>query len=42
MQIERLRAELRAARREFREARNRWRVAVIELAPLPPLVSTIA
>jgi stearoyl-CoA desaturase (Delta-9 desaturase) len=34
-QIERLRAELRAARREFRLARGRWRVFVEELTALP-------
>jgi len=34
-QIERLRAELRAARREFRLARNRWRAFVEELTALP-------
>jgi stearoyl-CoA desaturase (delta-9 desaturase) len=34
-QIERLRAELRAARREFRLARSRWRAFVEELAALP-------
>ena len=36
-QIERLRAELRAARREFRVARSRWRTAIEELyaSPLP-------
>jgi recombinational DNA repair ATPase RecF len=37
MQVERLRAELRAARREFREARSHWRM----LAPLPALASTM-
>ena len=40
-QIERLRAELRAARREFREARSRWRAAVEELYSLPlPALAT--
>jgi len=34
-QIERLRAELRAARREFRAARSRWRVAIEELYTMP-------
>ena len=34
-QIERLRAELRAARREFRLARSRWRAFVEELTALP-------
>jgi stearoyl-CoA desaturase (delta-9 desaturase) len=34
-QIERLRAELRAARREFRLARGRWRAFVEELTALP-------
>lgn len=42
MQVEQLRAELRAARREFREARSHWRVALIELATLPARVPTIA
>jgi stearoyl-CoA desaturase (Delta-9 desaturase) len=34
-QIERLRAELRAARREFRAAHSRWREAIAELYTLP-------
>ncbi len=34
-QIERLRADLRAARREFRAARSRWRVAIEELCAMP-------
>jgi stearoyl-CoA desaturase (Delta-9 desaturase) len=34
-QIERIRAELRAARREFRLARSRWRAFVEELTALP-------
>jgi stearoyl-CoA desaturase (delta-9 desaturase) len=40
-QIERLRSELRAARREFRLARNRWRRAIEELyaLPVPALVT---
>ena len=42
MQIERLRTELRAARREFREARSRWRAALTELATLPVSTPSIA
>jgi hypothetical protein len=42
MQTERRRAELRAARWGFREARSRWRAALIELATLPAPVPTIA
>jgi len=34
-QIERLRGEYRAAKREFRAARNRWREAIEELYALP-------
>ena len=41
-QIERLRAELRAARREFRLARSRWREMVAELAALPVPAVTFA
>ncbi len=40
MQIEWLRAELRAARREFREVRSRWRAALTELATLSAPVPT--
>ncbi|MEA2624603.1 MAG: hypothetical protein QOD06_648 [Candidatus Binatota bacterium] len=34
-QLERLRSDLRCARREFREARARWRAAIAELGSLP-------
>lgn len=38
-QVDRLRVELRAARREFRKARNRWRAAVADLRARPAAAS---
>jgi stearoyl-CoA desaturase (delta-9 desaturase) len=41
-QVERLRAELRIARREFRKARSRWRAAIAELRTRPVPLATPA